>query len=84
MFFICFYFYFAFSWFSLKHMIGYPQSQLQWEIVHIAAHLTQRKLNTQQIIAYPSKKQDKISKNKPKKKRTDKIEQYTSKEECIK
>ena len=57
---------------------------LQWEIVHIAAYLTQKKLNTQQIIAYPSKKQDKISKNKPKKKRTDKIEQYTSKEECIK
>ena len=34
--------------------IGYPQSQLQWEIVRIAtAYLTQRKLNTQQIIAYP-------------------------------
>ena len=36
-----FYFYFVLSWFSLKHMIGYPQSQLQWEIVHIAAYLTQ-------------------------------------------
>ena len=47
-------------------MIRYPQSQLQWEIVHIAAYLTQRKL-TQQIIAYPSEKQDKIPKNKPKK-----------------
>ena len=67
-FFIYFYFYFLFSWFSLKHMIGYPQSQLQWEIVHIAAYLTQRKLNTQQIIAYPSEKQDNIQKNKPKKK----------------
>ena len=29
--------------------------------------LTQRKLNTQQTIAYPSEKQDKILKNKPKK-----------------
>ena len=49
-------------------MIEYPQSQVQWEIVHIAAYLTQRKLNTQQTIAYPSEKQDKIPKNKPKKK----------------
>ena len=51
----------------LSNMIGYPQSQLQWEIVHIAAYLTQRKLNTQQTIAYSSEKQDKIQKNKPKK-----------------
>ena len=49
-------------------MIRYPQSQLQWEIVHIAAYLTQKKL-TQQIIAYPSEKQDKIPKNKPKQKK---------------
>ena len=49
-------------------MIGYPQSQLQWEIVQIAAYLTQRKLNTQQTIAYPLEKQDKILKNKPKNK----------------
>ena len=48
-------------------MIGYPQSQLLWEIVHIAAYLTQRKLNTQEIIAYTSEKQDKIPKTKPKK-----------------
>ena len=48
-------------------MIGYPQSQLQWEVILIAAYLTQRKLNTQQIIADPSEKQDKILKNKPKK-----------------
>ena len=54
---------------SLKHMIGYLQSQLQWENVHIPAYLTQRKLNTQQIKAYPSEKQDKIPKNKPKKKK---------------
>ena len=47
-------------------MIGYPQSQLQWEIVHIAANLSQRKLNTQQTIAYPSEKQDEIPKIKPK------------------
>ena len=63
---IYFYFYFVFSWFSLKHMTGYPQSHPQWEIVHIAAYLTQRKLNTQQIIAYPLEKQDNIPKNKPK------------------
>ena len=50
-------------------MIGYPQSQLLWEIVHIAAYLAQRKLNTQEIIAYTSEKQDKIPKNKPKKKK---------------
>ena len=62
-----YYFYFVFSWFSLKHMTGYPQSHPQWEIVHIAAYLTQRKLNTQQIIAYPLEKQDNIPKNKPKK-----------------
>ena len=49
-------------------MIEYLQSHLQWEIVHIAAYLTQRKLNTQQIIAYPWEKQDKIPKNKTKKK----------------
>ena len=42
--------------------------QLQWETVHIAGYLTQRKLNTQQAIAYPSEKQDKIPKNKPKEK----------------
>ena len=53
------YFYFVLSWFSLKHMIGYPQSQQQWEIVHIVVTcLSQRKLNTQQIIAYPLEKQD--------------------------
>ena len=50
-------------------MIEYSQSQLQWEIVHIAAYLAQRKLNTQQAIAYPSEKQDKIPKNKKKKKK---------------
>ena len=49
-------------------MIEYSQSQLQWEIVHITAYLAQRKLNTQQAIAYPSEKQDKIPKNKPKEK----------------
>ena len=54
-------------------MIGYPQSQLQWEIVHIAAYLTQRKLNTQQTIAYSSEKQDKIQKNKPKNKKLNKL-----------
>ena len=48
-------------------MIEYPQSQLQWEIAHIVANLTQRKLNTQQTIAYPSEKQDEIPKIKPKK-----------------
>ena len=42
---------------------------LQQEIVHIAANLNRRKLNTQQIIAYPSEKQGNISKNKPKKKK---------------
>ena len=42
--FICVYFYFVFSWFSLKHILGYSQSQRQWEIIHIAAYLTQRKL----------------------------------------
>ena len=50
-------------------MIEYLQSHLQWEIVHIAAYLTQRKLNTQPITVYPSEKQDNISKNKPKKKK---------------
>ena len=70
--FICMYIFYSFllffffSWFSLKHMIGYPQNQLQWEIVLIAAYVTQRKLNSQQIIAYPSEKQDNISKNKKK------------------
>ena len=64
-FFIYFYLYFFFSWFSLKHMVGYLRSHLQWEIVHIAAYLTQRKLNTQPITAYASEKQDNISKNKP-------------------
>ena len=49
-------------------MIEYSQSQLQWEIVHIAAYLNQWKLNTQQAIAYPPEKQDKIPKNKPKNK----------------
>ena len=48
-------------------MIEYSQSHLQWEIVHIAAYLAQRKLNTQQGIAYPSEKQDKIPKNNTKK-----------------
>ena len=43
---IFFYFYFVLSWCSLKYMTGYPQSQQQWEIVHIAACLTQSKLNT--------------------------------------
>ena len=50
-------------------MIGYPQSHLQWKNVHIAAYLTQRKLNAQQIIVYLSEKQDNIPKNKPKKKK---------------
>ena len=50
-------------------MIEYLQSHLQWEIVHIAAYLTQWKLNTQPITVYPSEKQDNISKNKPKKKK---------------
>ena len=50
-------------------MIGYLQSHLQWKIVHIAAYLTQRKLNAQQIIVYLSEKQDNIPKNKPKKKK---------------
>ena len=62
-----FYFYFVLSRFSLEHMIGYPQSQLLWKIVDMVTCLTQRKLNTQQIIAYPSEKHDKIPKNKPKK-----------------
>ena len=53
-------------------MIGYPQSQLLWETVHIAAYLTQRKLNAQEIIVYTSEKQDKIPKNKPKKKKVEK------------
>ena len=47
-------------------MIEYSQSQLQWEIVHIAAYLTQGKLNPQQAIAYPPEKQDKIPKNQKK------------------
>ena len=54
--------------FSQTHdRIGYPQGQLQWEIVYISAYSTQRKLNTQQKIAYPSEKQDKIPKNNQKK-----------------
>ena len=62
------YFYFVFSWFSLKHMIGYPQqNQLLWEIVHTAAYLTERKLNTQQDNSLSIG--DKIPKNKPKKKK---------------
>ena len=51
------------TWLDI-HKVG-----LQQEIVHIAANLTRRKLNTQQIIAYPSEKQGNISKNKPKKKK---------------
>ena len=43
-------------------MIEYSQSKLQWEIVPIAAYLTQWTSNTQQAIAYPSEKQDKSPK----------------------
>ena len=50
-------------------MIEHPQSQLQWEIIHITADLTHRVLNTQQTMAYPSEKQDKIPKNKPQNKK---------------
>ena len=50
-------------------MIEYPQRQLQWEIIHITADFTHRILNTQQTIAYPSEKQDKIPKNKPQNKK---------------
>ena len=66
-FFIYFYFYFVLSWFFLSNTLDIHRTNYGGKLYTLAAYLTQRKLNTQQIIAYPLEKQDKIPKNKPRK-----------------
>ena len=49
-------------------MIGYPQSRLQWDIVRIAAFLTQRKIKYTADNSLSIREAQIIPNNKPKKK----------------